>query len=256
MSGGSSIWDVDPEWLSYFELLDMLNEVTKVMIAKVFYLIPGKALKNRLWMVYNDTTINELSIILERSLSVDVYVEHGVEDPDDYVTVFNKANTYMLSAPPGCSIDTCLLVNNADNIHSKHADVHNTTVNDVDNAHCEHADVHDATVNQGDDEHEHKDEGVYVKEVQHEDKNEEEDSENDLEPVEGHTDDDNEELIFVRKKLKARMERLKKLKKGVSEDDSSIDSDYHAEDDQSDDGSCDVDTETDVGCEGVQEEGG
>ena len=169
-----------------------------------------------------------------------------MEDLYDYVTILNEANTYMLPAPPDCSVDTYPPINDLDDF----------TVNDVDNAHCEHADVHDATVNQGDDEHEHKDEGVYVKEVQHEDKNEEEDSENDLEPVEGHTDDDNEELIFVRKKLKARMERLKKLKKGVSEDDSSIDSDYHAEDDQSDDGSCDVDTETDVGCEGVQEEGG
>ena len=54
------------------------------------------------------------------------------------------------------------------------------------------------------------------------------------------------------------MERLRKLKEGASEDDSSVDSDYHGEDDQSDDGSYDVDTETetDVRCKGVQEEDG
>nr|XP_010930579.2 uncharacterized protein LOC105051709 [Elaeis guineensis] len=122
-------------------------------------------------MIYNDTTVNELSIILERSGSVDIYVEHSVED------------------------------------HT-------------------------------------------------EDENEEEDSVNDLEPVEGHTDDDNKELIFIRKKLKAHMERLRKLKEGASKDNSSIDSDYHVEDDQSDDGNYDVVTKTDVGCEGVQEESG
>ena len=58
----------------------MLNEVTKAIVNKVFYLIPGQVLKNVLRMVYNDITINEHSTILERSESVGVYVEHGVED--------------------------------------------------------------------------------------------------------------------------------------------------------------------------------
>ena len=68
-----------------------------------------------------------------------------------------------------------------------------------------------------------------------------------MEPVEGHIDDDNEELIFVGKKLKAHMKRLRKLKEGASENDSSIDGDYHAEDDLNDDDSYDVDMETNVG---------
>lgn len=79
VGGRSLIWDVDSERLSCFELFDMLNGVTKATITKVFYLIPGQALKYGLLMVYNDTIANEISIILEGLGSLDVYVEHGVE---------------------------------------------------------------------------------------------------------------------------------------------------------------------------------
>jgi hypothetical protein len=74
---------VDPDEISYFEILDEILKFTDWKIYKLHYLIPGQALLCGLVELFSDKSVLELLKHVQSHGSCDVYVEHFVEQPPD-----------------------------------------------------------------------------------------------------------------------------------------------------------------------------
>ncbi|CAH9146031.1 unnamed protein product [Cuscuta epithymum] len=83
LNGQSNSFEIDPDELCWFWLEELAKKCgTYNVIDQIFYLIPGMTLDKGLRKVYNDKEVLEMSAILVQSRSLDMYVLHGLDEPD------------------------------------------------------------------------------------------------------------------------------------------------------------------------------
>ncbi|KMS65583.1 hypothetical protein BVRB_034500, partial [Beta vulgaris subsp. vulgaris] len=82
IGGGGRTFPVDLDELCWFFLEDLAKKCgTYRVIDKIFYLIPGKTLDDGLRIVYRDKEVLEMGEIAMKSRCIDLYVLHGVDEP-------------------------------------------------------------------------------------------------------------------------------------------------------------------------------
>lgn len=83
VGGEGKTYPVDPDELCWFFLEEMAKECGGYRkIEMIYYLKPGCSLDDGLKRVYDDAEVRTMTEIVEKSRSIDLFVLHGVDEPD------------------------------------------------------------------------------------------------------------------------------------------------------------------------------
>ncbi|CAH9113065.1 unnamed protein product [Cuscuta epithymum] len=83
LNGESKSFDVDPDELCWFWLEELAKKCgSYTIIEEIYYLVPGLPLDNGLRRVYNDREVLQMSEIVLKARSLELYVVHGLDQEE------------------------------------------------------------------------------------------------------------------------------------------------------------------------------
>ncbi|CAH9106999.1 unnamed protein product [Cuscuta epithymum] len=94
LNGECKSFDIDPDELCWFWLEELAKKCgSYTRIEEIYYLVPGLPLDNGLRRVYNDREVLEMSEIVLKARSLDLYVVHGLDQAEQVIMLPSTPNT-------------------------------------------------------------------------------------------------------------------------------------------------------------------